>query len=308
MSDSSRITLRTALTAYLASSRFRSNAATVQAEYQRVADHLNREVGRITYGQISRAWVRSLRDTWAANGHRAATIRLQVLKNALEPAMSDGELDAKLFDGLQRVNRPHGLPEQNVAWTNREVEVVIQYCEGKQLGLARAVALARFAGLRRQTICSLLESNRLVGGTDAGLQQRWIVYNSEKGEVAVEIPEDRRLTEVLDRTFTMVDGPVAYSMRYTAWAPRQLNQALDRVVGRLADAKLVRPNLTLHGLRHSRGVELAVAGASDAVLMSQLGHTDEQSARVYRRQAARAAMALYGQQLVDSMTQREVRS
>ena len=48
-----------------------------------------------------------------------------------------------------------------------------------------------------------------------------------------------------------------------------------------------------------RGVELAEAGCSDAIIMAQLGHTTERSAQIYRRQASRKKLGDVGQQLVD---------
>lgn len=308
--DASR-TVGSALSDYLAGARLRSNAASVRAEYQRVADHLSAEIGAVRLDTLTRSWIRAQRDAWAALGHRAATIRLQVLKNALEPLMLDGELPAALFTGQQRVNRPHGRPEQNVAWRDEEVAVVLEHClKRRQQGLARAVALARYAGLRRQTICAITESARMRRRSPNGAEERWLYFVSEKGEVKVEAPEDPRLTHFLDERAPSlgVGRSIAYSRRETAWAPRQLNQALDRIIEKLSVDGSVRPTLTLHGLRHARGVELAEQGASDAGLMAQLGHTDVQASRVYRRQALRATLAAQAQGLVNAMLQREARS
>lgn len=57
--------------------------------------------------------------------------------------------------------------------------------------------------------------------------------------------------------------------------------------------------LTIHGLRHTRGVELAAAGASDAEIMSQLEHTSTRAAEIYRRQADRRGLANSGQEKID---------
>lgn len=292
-------TVGSQLRAYLRSARLRTNAVAVQKEYARVAGHLDLAIGATPLAEVDRSWLREQRDGWSENGHRAATIRLQVLKNALEPLMSDGVIDRGLFIGLQRVNRPHGRPEQNLAWTDDEVgEVLASALINEMPGLARAIGLARYAGLRRQTICSITEDERYIATLPGGDQQRRIRYKSAKGEVWADIPEDSRLTRLLEDTHA---GPhhLAYSRSNDPWKPRRLNYMLGRVLEELATSGLVRPKLTLHGLRHARGVELALAGASDAELMAQLAHADEQSAKVYRRQAARGRLADHGQRLVD---------
>lgn len=292
---------------YKGSARLRSNAQSVQLEYGRVIDLLIAEIGATPLGQLDRSWLRERRDQWAVAGHRAATIRLQVLKNALEPDLSDGRLDAGLFRGLQRVHRPHGLPECNPAWTEQEFEAVLQRClDTGAEGLARGLALGRYAGLRRQTICSLREEERYTTER-AGRVQHRLRYRSEKGEVRADFVEDPLLTDFLDQRTSGLGDTVAYNKRGYAWNPRQLNQALDRVIEKLAAEGAVRAELTLHGLRHARGVELAHAGLSDAELMAQMAHSDEQSARVYRRQAYRSQLADRGQRLVDQHRLRAAR-
>lgn len=86
-----------------------------------------------------------------------------------------------------------------------------------------------------------------------------------------------------------------------AWKPRQLNQAIDRLIEKLAETNRVRPNLTIHGLRHARGVELALAGASDAEIMSQLEHATDRAAKIYRRQAERRKLADAAQTKIDKV-------
>ena len=313
-------TIGWALTAYLRSADFKTRAESTQKEYRRVAVHLTTEIGKVGFAAVDRTWLRARRDEWAEAGHRAATIRLQVLKNALEPAMSDGLLPEALFSQLQRVNAPHGRPEQNVAWTDAEVETVIQYCLGTSehcwpefsrtpIGLARAIGLARYAGLRRQDICNITDDARYVVTLRGGRAQHRLRYTSAKGELKADLREDPRLTKLLDDdTYGDVCGTIAFNTRWEPWKPRQLNQALDRVVALLAlEYDLIRPGLTLHGLRHARGVELAHAGASDAEIMAALAHADEQSARVYRRQAQRSAMGDHAQRLIDQKRLRDAR-
>lgn len=283
---------------YLASAEYLSLATSTQAEYARVAAHLHGELGATPLSQCTRRWVRTLRDRWARGGHRYASLKLQVLKNALSAACDEELVPAHLFANIAKVTRPPGAPEPNVAWKDDEVEAVIQDAiDRRQDGLARAVGLGRWAGYRRGSICEITLEARVEVITEVGRERR-LRWLTEKSAVLSDKLEDPRLTDLLDRTECC--GPqIAYNIYGYAWTPRQLSQALDRLVGRLAQAGRVRPGLTLHGLRHARGVELARVGASDAVIMAQLEHKTTHSARIYRRQTERAELADLGQILID---------
>jgi integrase len=225
-----------------------------------------------------------------------------VLKNALSPACDEELVPAHLFARLGKVARPPGSPEPNLAWTDEEVEVVIQDAIDRgQDGLARAVALGRWAGYRRGTICEIKTDARVEVATDTGVERR-LRWLTEKSGVLSDKLEDPRLTALLDRTECC--GPqIAYNIYGGAWTPRQLSQALERVLERLSGSGCTRPGLSLHGLRHARGVELARVGASDAVIMAQLEHKTTSSARIYRRQTERAELADLGQTLIDRALQ-----
>lgn len=94
---------------------------------------------------------------------------------------------------------------------------------------------------------------------------------------------------------------IAYDQKGQPWKQRGLNQAVARLIDALAQTGHVRPNLSPHGLRHARGLELAHAGASDAEIMAQLEHSSERAAKIYRRQAERRRMADSGQDRVDNV-------
>jgi hypothetical protein len=94
---------------------------------------------------------------------------------------------------------------------------------------------------------------------------------------------------------------IAYNAKGEPWKPRQLNQAVDRLISALVKIGRARETLTIHGLRHSRGVELALAGASDAEIMSQLEHATDRAAKIYRRQADRRKLADAAQGKVDQV-------
>ena len=98
----------------------------------------------------------------------------------------------------------------------------------------------------------------------------------------------------------VVSLTLSYNGRGESWKKRALGHAVDRLIAALAEKGLVRPNLTIHGLRHARGVELAQAGASDAEIMGQLDHATPRQAAEYRKQAERLTLADAAQDRVDT--------
>ena len=286
---------------YLAGSAYRRLAASTRREYARVAAHLQLDIGATTIDQVGRPLIRRLRDRWGADGHRAASLRLQLLKNATQPLIDDEVLPINLFDRLSRVAGPGRAAEPHPVWKPAELETVIR-AAGHMPGLVRAVGLARYGGFRRDDLCRMPVDARIPDRD--GVRYRW---TSGKGQTAVEHREDPRLTVLLDRDTPARAKTIAYNMRNGVWQPRQLSQALARVLARLARQGEVRRGLTWHGLRHTRGVELAESGCSDAIIMAQLGHTTDRSAQIYRRQASRRRLGDVGQALVDAHRAGEAR-
>ncbi|MFY0398960.1 site-specific integrase [Brevundimonas naejangsanensis] len=151
---------------------------------------------------------------------------------------------------------------------------------------------------------------RTVVPGDDGLPEHRLYWITEKKRVLCDKREDPRLTAVLARTPNKA-LTIAYNADGHPWKERQLNQALERLLDRLAKAGKVRAvedeegliycPLDIHGMRHARGVELAMAGASDAQIMSQLEHATDRAAKIYRRQADRRKMADAGQDKIDNV-------
>lgn len=286
---------------YSRSADFLSLSAKTQKEYQRMGDELEADIGDVLLEEVRKSWVVELRDTWATLGHRAASNRIQVLKNALLPAIEDERISDDPFSKIKKVKPPHDRGEPHPIWEDSEVEAVIALALKRRLpGLARAVALGRWAGFRRGTVCAIPLNARTQGYDDHGVPHRRLQWMTTKRKVLADKPEDARLTRLLaktpDRALT-----IAYNDRNQSWKERSLNQALTRLLEALIKEGKMRPGLTFHGLRHSRGVELALAGSSDGEIMSQLEHATDRAAKIYRRQADRRRMADAAQARVDTV-------
>lgn len=294
-------TIGGALRVYSKSADFLSLSSATQKDYDRLIEHIEGEIGDTLLGDVNGGFISDLRDIWASRGHRAANLRLQVLKNALTPAIEDERISNDPFGRIKKVKRPHDLGEAHPVWEDAEVEAVIALAiERGMPGLARAIALGRWAGFRRGTICKIPLNARTAGyDLDGGPEMR-LCWITEKRKVLADKREDPRLTALLARTPNRA-LTVAYNNRNQAWKERALDQAVSRLLDALSKSGKARANLTIHGLRHSRGVELALAGASDGEIMSQLEHATDRAAKIYRRQADRRKMADAAQTRVDTV-------
>jgi hypothetical protein len=123
-----------------------------------------------------------------------------------------------------------------------------------------------------------------------------------KRRVICDKREDPRLTALIERT-PNTTTQIAHNADGAPWKERQLNQAMTRTIEDLAKKALVRSELTMHGLRHARGLELVYTGASDAEIMSQLEQRTDRAAKIYRRQAERRRLADAAQDRIDTVVE-----
>lgn len=276
-------------------------APSTQREYLRMATEIREDVGEVLLADVNSAWVAELMEVWAERGYKAANDRRQILKNALEPAIKDDRIPKDPFLKVEKLERPHGAGEPHPTWEDYELEAAIEDAIAhKQPGLARALGLARWGGFRRGTICAIPLNARVWGYDASQNRHRRLSWITEKRRVACDKPEDARLTRLLDRTPNQATT-IAYNADGGVWKERQLSQAIERLVERLSKKGTMRAGLTLHGLRHARGVELAMAGASDAEIMAQIEHATDKAAKIYRRQAERRGLADNGQAKIDNV-------
>lgn len=291
------------------SADWRALSAGTKANYERWLDRWETEFAGVLLSDVDAGYVLALRDTWAARGYRAANEALQLFKNVCKAPRIRGEIVGNPFELIEKVARPQELGVANPRWLDDEVEIAIERCiKKKHPGLARAIALGRWGGFRAQTIRAVPRRIRIEREAEdgEGLERR-LYWVTEKRLVLCDRREDPRLTALLERTDPMrarFAGKVApltlaYNAHGEPWKKRALNHAIERLVAELAAEGLVRPVLTIHGLRHARGVEIALAGGSDAHIMAQLDHATPRQAAAYRQQAERLGLADDAQKRVD---------
>lgn len=292
-------TLVGAISDYEKSADFRSLAPRTQKEYTRHLQEMRVTFDGVLLEDITASYVLDLRDLWAKRGYRAANVALQILKNVCRRPMIAGDIAGDPFKLIDKVPRPHALGEANPYWEDDEVEAAIALAlEMKRPGLARAIALGRWGGFRKQTICSIPLRARVIRAVQKGTEVRlhWV---TEKKKVLCNRREDGRLTRLIEGTPSRA-LTIAYSARGQPWTGRALSRAVETLLKKLSATGKVRADLTIHGLRHARGVELARTGASDAEIMAQLDHATSRAAAIYRRQAERERLADTSQDRVDA--------
>jgi integrase len=298
--------------------------------YRAMLDELAVDFGDVPIERFTAAYLLELRNIWAARGHRAANLRLQVLKNALWPMVIAGRIaGGDPFAMIPPVRRPAHLKEPNPIWPHSVVlEVVSAAIDQQKFGLARAVALARWTGARRGDLVRMTARCRAAGR---------IRFLSGKRRVPVDIEEDADLAHTLAATpATQPKDPrrgrklkatdpspfrpltLVYNLEGSPYTEDGLALELGKLTTALAaagriDGAILDPATGqvcgciygLHGLRHTRGVELALAGCTDAQGAAMMGHASPSSFAQYRRQADRIRMSDDGAQKVRQLRERQ---
>lgn len=317
-SDPAAGTLGAVLRAYeLEAPEFRALAPSTKYEYRLILKEIEQDLGAVPATSLTPAFVDRLKSAWARRGHRAANIRLQILKNAVKPLLISGALSADPFRLVGNVKRPRALAEPHRIWPDEVLSKVMDAAmAGQRPGLVRAIALARYTGARRGDLIVMPRSARKDGR---------IRFLSGKRKVRVDVPEDPLLTAWLDRTpeaptdlarrgrklqagaRPAAPATLVYNLAGRPYSEDGLGQELGKLVQRLfAAGEIDSDRYDLHGLRHTRGVELALAGCSDAEGAAMMGHGSASSFTQYRRQADRTHLADRAAARVASHRQRAV--
>lgn len=311
-------TIKAATRAYEQSADWRRLAQSTQDIYRIYLKEFDADMGALPITAFTPGFVLKLKNLWAAKGHRAANLRLQVLANVLRPAMIEGLVSANTFELVGQVARPRELAEPHPIWPVEVVEAVFSAAlEERRFGVARAVALGRYTGARRGDLATMSRK---------ALQQGRVRFLSGKRRVPVDIPQDPAMTALLARTpaaqplsawqatraaakrrSVTESLTLVYNMDGQTYTESGLGKAvIDLVKSLHADGRLDADHYDLHGLRHTRGVELALAGCTDAQGAAMMGHSSPSSFAQYRRQADRIRMADDAADKVTALRARDV--
>ncbi|MDR3510684.1 MAG: hypothetical protein P4L73_03560 [Caulobacteraceae bacterium] len=296
-------TLAEATRAYeLKDANFKALADSTKASYREILKEFDATIGGVAIASFTPAYVLQLRDAWAKRGHRCANLRRQVLRNVLKRSLIAGQLERDPFPLVGEARRPADLPEPHILWSAHVVDQVIEAAVAqKKFGIARAVAVGRYVGARRGDLVKIAAAARQAGR---------IRFLSGKKRVLVDVAEDPELTAWLSATpaaqpetprrgrkspanvTVLPPRTLVYTLRNLRYSEDGLGLELGKIVSKLHEAGAIDSDrYDLHGLRHTRGVELALAGCTDAEGAAMMGHHNAASFVQYRRQADRIQLS-----------------
>lgn len=305
--------------AYEFGAEFTRLSTSTKYEYRRLLKELDATLGSLPIAAFTPAFILALRDAWAAKGHRAANLRLQLLKNVLNPQMIARDLPDP-FTRIKQVRRPGDRAEPHPVWPDAVVKAVIEAAiEGRKFGLARAIAIGRYSGARRGDIIRITHAARIDGR---------LIFLSGKRRIRVDMPEDPMLTEWLAATpasqplskwqshmqrktkvTRMPPATLVYNISNLPYSEDGIGQELAKLIAKLhAEGRIDSDAYDLHGLRHTFGIEAAVAGCTDAQGAALMGHGSPHSFTTYRRQASSLRMSNDGAALIAAMRERAKRT
>jgi integrase len=297
-------TLRGALRAYeLESADYAALAQSTKVEYARLLGHLDKEFGHLPFATFTPAFILQLRDLWAENGYRNATVRLQLLHAALLPAIIAGDFPhGDPFSLIPPVRRPADKGESHRIWPANVVRLAVEKAIAEQrYGLARAIVIARYVGPRRGDLIKLAKGAR---------QDGRFRFLSGKRKIPVDVREDPELTAWLEQipasqpdvrrhgrkipagVTPMPARHLVFNLSNEPYSEDGISLELHKLIkGLHAADKIDADDYNLHGLRHTKGVEIALSGATDAEGAAMLGHASPSTFAIYRRQADRINLA-----------------
>jgi integrase len=282
--------------------RWRNLHDSTKREYARYLSEFDTYFGHLPLRAFTASFLLDLQNEWARQGHRAAELRMTVMKNALtQPLIRAGLEDP--FARLPGVPRPRRDLDPHPIWPEPVVEIVIRDCtEHHQFGIARAVAIGRYLGARRGDIVRLTPAHRVDGRVRFRSGKRHVpVDNQERTELTLWL-DDTPATQPLSKwqagqdrrrgVVRMAARTLVYNKSGDPYTEDGLGQELAKVIARLHAARKIDSDAyDLHGLRHTMGVELCLRGATDAQIAAYLGHSSPHSAAKYRRQADRVRLS-----------------
>jgi integrase len=303
----SRQTVAEAAEAWLAA-RPQLAPRTVELYESVLRNHVVPALGRMRLGEVSEDHVAFLVADMTAAGYKAWTIRatLTPLRGIFNHAVRRGLATRNPVSGLERRERPTSDQREMRVLNRSEIQALLDAADERHRPL---LATAVFTGCRFGELLGLVWA-------DVSLAERVLRVRKQLGRDGVrrepKTPHAKRdivLMPALVRLLTehKLQSPFSGEGDFVFCGPsgRPLDQrnvavrGLAPAVARAGLDSAGKPNVTMHGLRHTYASILVSLGHDLAFVSEMLGHADPSiTLRVYTRlldgkeQAARASQAL----------------
>jgi integrase len=242
--------------------------------------------------------VASVRDrAHQAKGWRRANYVLSVLSVLCEWARSKGIIASNPCTGIARFDRPKTARHANRRWERDEIVAVLDAAQARAPQLVLPILIARNTGMREGDVLRL---------TRTAWDGRTFRWRARKNGAEQEMsPPPRELLDALVERLgvAQVDQrKMCQNSRGEPWAENGsgFRASFFKLIRQLEAEGKVRLGLTFHGLRHTVGVELAEAGASEETIKAVLGNVSNAALRVYLRSARKSVAMQRAVTMIDA--------
>ncbi len=275
---------------YRESDKFKSLAPRTRKDYNKVLDYLE-PIRSAIVSEIKTSFIQKLQDkTLKKRGRRFSRYVTQVFQALFTWGKPRGLTNDNPAYAVEVPPTPfgHKKKEVNRPWEPQERDVVLGTAP---LSLKVPIMLGMFCGLR--------EGDVLTADRDRFKDGKLSLYTAKSdGENLIWWPVPRPVRDTIEQYHAELDEMAKRRKRQrplsTKLAPNSFGAAYTdggfrasffKLIRRLEKAKLVRPGLTFHGLRHTVGDILADLGFDDRAIADALGQKTEAMARHYSRRA-----------------------
>jgi integrase len=220
-------------------------------------------------------------------GFWTANYAVRVLRPLFKWGTLYGHMTTNPAAGVPALDRPDGTPVQHRSWAPREFEMMLAAAERRGWhGIVLALALARFAGWPLGDI---------VHQAPSAWQCPRLIYMRRKtrrrGRTTNLLAPDR-LRQILELyPPDMSSETLVTNDKGKPYTESGIRTMIHRLARELGKAGMVKPGLTIHGLRHSLGKELYDLGLEREARKAVMAHESDAASKVYERDGDRSRQA-----------------
>lgn len=288
--------------AYRATPHWRALQQRTRSDYEALFDWLAPERAKslrhIPMQALTPEMIVSIRDrAHEVKGWRRANYVLSVLSVLCEWARSKRIVPTNPCSGVARVAKPSGAKVVNRRWEQWEIDAVLAAARRDAPQLVLPILIARYTGMRQGDVLRL--------GVTAwdGRSLRWRA--NKNGAEQEMTPPPRDLVAALNARCEAPHGrKMCLNSHGDAWGEdgSGFRASFFKLIRRLEAEGKVRAGLTFHGLRHTVGVELAEANASEETIKAMLGNVSNAAIRVYLRSARKSVAMQRAVSILDTQS------
>lgn len=269
--------LGAAIDAYLDSPEFKRLRDRTKDDYRHKLEWL-KPIEAMPLKSVDSTFVYALRDkAFKAHKRRFANYVLSVIKVVLERATALGMISSNPAKGVRNIRKGTNEPEANVGWTEEEVAAIMSAASPVLRG---PIAMAYHFGLRQGDILAL---------SPLSIRDGLLTCKTSKTGGVVALPVPPALQAVLDEMPKHDAITLFANSEGLRWTPDGFRTSFFKLRNRLAEAGIIRKELTFHGLRTTFSQRAAVAGIDDQKIADAMAHKDVETTRGYIREVRKRA-------------------